>query len=95
MLPIYFSRKDTINKTIFNIEDSLGGRESSPASWRHPSPSCTPVAPLNPLPLGSSHCPWACTGRSWNHCMMTRAMVFISICLLRIEELATQLEEPL
>ncbi len=42
------------------------------------------------LPLGL----YGQFGGSWNHCAMIPAMAFISMCLLGIEELATQLEEP-
>ncbi len=76
-----FLQEGPINKTIFNIEDSRkgNGSGSSPELWRHPSSSCTPIAPLDPSPSGSSHCSWACTGRSWNHCMMRPATAFNAV----------------
>jgi hypothetical protein len=93
-LPIHFSRKDAINKTIFNIEDSLGGSSrivEAPIPLVYTRHTARFLAVwLLALPLGL----YGQFGGSWNHCAMIPATAFISMCLLGIEELATQLEEP-
>ncbi|KAL3816697.1 hypothetical protein ACHAXA_009136 [Cyclostephanos tholiformis] len=93
-LPIHFSRKDAINKTIFNIEDSLGGSSrilEAPIPLLYTRHTARFLAAwLLALPLGL----YGQFGGSWNHVMMIPASAFVSICLFGIEELATQMEEP-
>lgn len=93
-LPMHFMRKNEIHKAVTIFEDNLGSSErllTSPVPLfysRHTSRFLAFWLLLLPFALYE---PFAAT---WNHLGMIPATIILSVFLLGIEELATQMEEP-
>lgn len=93
-LPMHFMRKNEIHRAVTIFEDNLGSSErllSSPVPVfysRHLARFLAVWLLFVPLALYDSF------GTSWNHIAMVPATAVMSIFLVGIEELGTQLEEP-
>jgi predicted membrane chloride channel (bestrophin family) len=93
-LPMHFMRKNEIHRAVTIFEDNLGSSErllSSPVPVfysRHLARFLAVWLLFVPFALYDSF------NASWNHIAMVPATAVMSIFLVGIEELGTQLEEP-
>ncbi|KAL3944796.1 MAG: hypothetical protein SGBAC_001119 [Bacillariaceae sp.] len=93
-LPMHFLRRNELHSAITVFENTLGGSErllTSPIPLfysRHTARSLSCWLLMLPFGLYSSF------ASTWNHIGLIPATAAISVFLLGIEELATQMEEP-
>eukprot|EP00526_Cylindrotheca_closterium_P017257 CAMPEP_0113643088 /NCGR_PEP_ID=MMETSP0017_2-20120614/22646_1 /TAXON_ID=2856 /ORGANISM="Cylindrotheca closterium" /LENGTH=314 /DNA_ID=CAMNT_0000554565 /DNA_START=167 /DNA_END=1111 /DNA_ORIENTATION=+ /assembly_acc=CAM_ASM_000147 len=93
-LPMHFLRRNELHAAVTVFENTLGGSErllTSPIPLfysRHTARSLSCWLFLLPFGLYSSF------SNTWNHIGLIPATAVISVFLLGIEELATQMEEP-
>ena len=93
-LPMHFLRKSEIQAAVTIFEDNLGSSErllTSPVPLFYSRHLARYIAVwLLLLPFGL----WGVFGGTWNHIVLIPSIAIISIMLLGIEEIGTQLEEP-
>lgn len=93
-LPMHFLRKNEVHSAVTIFEDNLGSSErllTSPVPLFYSRHLARFLAIwLFLLPLGM----YDAFSASWNHTALIPSMAVISVMLLGLEEIGTQLEEP-